>query len=167
MSDTLYERYNTGNNDYYSFGATVWYGQTFTTTDAISVSSVKFILGREESPGTITVSIRAVDVDGKPTGSDLAYGTKDCNSIAVSPLFEWVEITFETPVSLDAATQYAVVIRATEIGEGYVNLVRVRAKLTSPSYDDGVMVGSDDSSGDTWWIESGADFMFQVWGVQK
>ena len=74
---TLYEYLNTGDNDSGSVYGAVWNSQSFTPTIAHIITSIKLLLYRIGSPGTLTVSIRATDGSGHPTGADLVSGTTD------------------------------------------------------------------------------------------
>ncbi len=93
------------------FGAN-WRGQTFTTTSAYSITDVALSCWKFGSPGNITVSIRAVDGNGKPTGADLASVTVADSVFSTLPTRAWYTFTFDTPYDLDDATKYAIIFRA-------------------------------------------------------
>ena len=107
---TLYEYYNSGNDSYNAVYGNTWCGQSFTTVASFSISSVKLFLNRTGDPGTITVSIKATS-GGLPTDDDLCSGTISGSSITYNPVGAWYEITFSSPYTLDAETQYAIVVR--------------------------------------------------------
>ncbi len=97
---------------FYETGDAKWTSQTFTTINAYTLTSVKLLLWRTGSPGTITVSIRAVDGSSHPTGGDLTSGTTNGNTLPTSELTpEWREVTL-TDYALSAGTEYAIVVRA-------------------------------------------------------
>ena len=77
----LYEYYNTGDDSGQSVYGSNWYAQTFTPSIAHTITSVKLLLYRSGSPGTVTVSIRATDGSGHPIGPDLCSGTTDGSTL--------------------------------------------------------------------------------------
>ncbi len=78
---TRFEHYITGDDGAWEFGIINWMAQTFTPSTAHKITSVKLPLYRWGSPGTITVSIKATDGNGHPTGDDLCLGTTDGNAL--------------------------------------------------------------------------------------
>lgn len=161
LTPPLYEYYNAGDD-----GSTATFGairraQTFTVgATAHMVTSVKLLLYREGSPGTVTVSIRATDGYGHPTGHDLTSGTTDGNTLPTISPGEWREIAL-TEYSLSANTKYAIVIRAPSGSAGIWLLWRYDG--TSPTYTGGNTEISSDS-GSTWSSYTTEDYMFEVWG---
>lgn len=90
-----------------------WIAQTFTTINAYTLTSLKIFGWRDGTPGTVTVSIRAVDGAGEPLLPELSTGTFDADA-AVGTTFAtaaWASVTM-TAVDLTADTQYAIVVRA-------------------------------------------------------
>jgi len=77
----LYEYYNTGDDSSTNVYNITWYAQTFTPSVAHTITSVKLLLYRTGSPGTVTVSIRATDGSGHPIGSDLCSGTTNGDTL--------------------------------------------------------------------------------------
>ena len=155
-----YEYYNTGDDGSDWIRDVYWDAQTFTVgADGHTVTSIKLLLYREGSPGTVTVSIRATDVDGHPTGADLTVGTIDGNTIGPTTA-AWYEIAL-TEYMLSANTKYAIVVRLL-IGDS-LHTVAWRHDGTSPTYADGNNEYSSDS-GDTWTSNTAKDRMFEVWG---
>lgn len=105
-----FEYLNTG--DYAAAGlyGVYWKAQTFTNAIAHTMYSVKLkAFTPTGSPGTLTVSIRAVDSANKPMGSDLCIGTTNANTLTNG---EWREIVLYPTISLTALTKYAIVLRA-------------------------------------------------------
>lgn len=154
----LYEYHNTdddGNGRFYSLG---WLAQTFTAGSNHSVTSVKLKLSRGNSPGTITVSIRATD-GVHPTGPDLTSGTTDGDTLTTSPAGGWREIAL-TSYNLTGGTKYAIVLRAPG-GDGS-NYVDWRYDSTG-GYAGGNFEHSL-NSGTTWMTYADFDFMFEVYG---
>ncbi len=156
---TRYEYYNTGddNTGNWVTGAT-WRAQTFTPATAHTITSVKLFAWRDGSPGTWTVSIRAVDGSEHPTGSDLCSGTTNGDTLTTLTTGEWREITLGAGYALSPSTKYAIVWRCS--GAGYVY---VRRDVTSPTYAGGNIENSTDS-GSTWSTDTTREFMFEEWG---
>lgn len=153
----LVDYYNT--NDDWKLSASdskYWKCQTFTAGQNYDIANVKLKLYRAGTPGTITVSIKAVDGEtGKPTGGDLASGTINGNELTTDTSGEWAEITFGSPYSLMSGTQYAIVVRSAA-GSWYW-----RMDYTSPSYAGG-QAGQSNDSGSTWGMVSSYDCMFET-----
>jgi len=160
---TLYEYYDTGDDSVYGFYGAFWRAQTFTTASgAHSIGSVSLKLYRVGSPGTIDVSIRAVDGSSHPTGEDLCSDTTDGDTLTADSAGEWRTIAFTTTYSLSSSTMYAIVARATE-GNGS-NQVYWKRDATSPTYTGGALEASTDS-GSSWGTTSGSDYMFREYSV--
>ena len=160
MAASMYEHYNTGDDWHSAIGGSTWRAQTFTPSVAHTITSVKLMLYRSGSPGTVTVSIRATS-GGLPTGSDLCSGTTNGDTLTTLASGEWREITLGSGYSLSAGTQYAIVVRAPAATAG--NLLFWRLDRTSPGYTGGESTGSSDS-GSSWSPISIADYMFEEWG---
>lgn len=157
--DTRQEYYIEGaDTDSYVHGVT-WYSQTFTPANAHTIAWLKLKLSRTGSPGTVTVSIRATDGNGHPTGPDLTSGTLNGNTLTTSSSGGWYAIHL-TPYALSASIKYAIVVRAPS-GDGS-NKVNWLGDWSSPTYAGGNFEWSGDS-GSTWNTESGRDFMFEDW----
>lgn len=156
---TLHENYQTGYNGTYSTYGARWHGQSFTTTSAHSVTSVKCYAYKNGSPGTVTVEIYATS-GGLPTGSALTSGTFNGNSIGDGiGNIGWVETTL-TEYSLSNSTQYAIVYH---LGGDDANDIRLGRNTSTASYDGGAELYSTDS-GSTWTDVSTFDEYFEVWG---
>lgn len=160
MAD-LYEYYNTGDDQAASAYSTTWIGQSFTPATAHKITSVKLKLYRVGSPGTVTVSIKATDENGHPTGADLCSGTIDGNTLTEDSAGAWYEITLGDGYNLAADTKYAIVIRCEGINVS--NRVDWRADATDPTYDGGCYEFST-NSGSSWTTVLTVDLMFEDWG---
>ncbi|MCJ7759591.1 hypothetical protein MUP59_00410, partial [Candidatus Bathyarchaeota archaeon] len=160
---SLYEYYNTDDDESTVMYDINWTAQTFTTgATAHTITSVRLLLYRGGSPGTCIVSIKATNVtDGHPTGSDLTNGTIDGNSLTDNPAGVWYRITF-TEYMLNASTKYAIVVQAPD-GNAYNNALYWLIDSTTPTYADGIFEYSFDS-GSTW-TSNNEDLMFEVWGT--
>lgn len=160
---TRYEYYNTGDTLGSGFQAANWRAQTFTTVDGFKITSVKLLVFRTGSPGTVTVSIQGVDGSNKPDGSDITglSVTDDPSGYTTSSSGEWIEYTFPSTFALSATTRYAIVARAA--GGDVSNRVSWRADSSSPTYTNGEILTSGDS-GSSWTALSSIDALFETWG---
>lgn len=154
---TLFERNESSMVDYVEFTNTSWQAQTFTigaTGQDIThkLTSLTLLLHKDGSPGTITVSIRATDGEGKPTGADLSTGTTDGNTLIYEP--SWREISM-SPYTLQAGTKYAIVIRASAPMGCFV--------VSGDEYAGGFIYSSN-NSGSTWYVINYTDGIFREYG---
>jgi len=160
----LYEYHNTGDNDYMDISNDDWLAQTFTVGTVgpnveHEITSVKLLLYRLGYPGTITVSIRAVDGNRFPVGGDLTSGTINGNSLTTDPAGNWYTIAMPS-YNLQPSTEYAIVVRAIDIdGVG-----ELRWRYDFPAYYTGGYTYISYTSGDMWMRYNGDDMMFEVWG---
>lgn len=138
-----------------------WIAQTFTPSVSHSITRVKLVLGKALSPGDLTVSIRATDGNGQPTGSDLASGTQVEADIPTVWSGTQVFVDFSSPATLIADTKYAIVCRALT---GDVNNKVNWYKKTSDVYAGGNVETSTDS-GAAWSASSSHDAAFEEWGI--
>lgn len=155
---TLYEYYNTGDDGQVSLLGSTYYGQTFTPSEAHKITSVKLLLYRKGSSGTITVRIRATS-GGLPTGGNLCSGTTDGNTLPTESPYEWREITLGDGYDLEADTQYAIVVEPA--GTDANNRAFWRYDGSDPTYAGGNYAYGENGN---WNGYDGADFMFEEWG---
>jgi len=156
---TLYEYYNTGDNDFARTDATTWRFQTFTPDTTHNISSVKLKGYKDGLPGTLTVSIRATS-GGEPTGGDLVSGTYNGDSLSSSSPGAWFEITMTgSSPTLTASSQYAIVVRGANAEN---NSLMWRINIGG-SYTGGTG-GLSTDSGSSWTILSSYDAMFEEYG---
>jgi hypothetical protein len=135
-----------------------WKAMTFTNLIPYRIGAVTLLIYRLGSPGTLTVSIRATDVNGRPTGGDLCVGTTNGNTLPTASPFEWRTITFTSAASLLGFTKYAIVCRTSVTT--LATYVGWRGDFSSPTYDGGNGCYSGDS-GSTWADYTG-DLMFET-----
>jgi hypothetical protein len=157
----MYEYYNTGDDTQCYIYGSFWVVQTFTPSVAHTITSVKLLLYRVGAPGTVTVSIRATDGSGFPTGGDLCSGNTNGNTLPTGSPFEWREIKLGSGYGLSAGTTYAIVVRATS-GDAS-NYVLWRVDGSSPTYGGGMYLLSI-NSGLSWISGASYDLMFEEWG---
>ncbi|MBA7570878.1 hypothetical protein ES708_12634 [subsurface metagenome] len=157
----LFEHYIVDDNESAGLYGIYWRAQTFTPSIAHKIASVRLKLLRYGSPGTITVSIRATDENGHPTGGDLCSGTTNGNTLPTHPSAEWREITLGAGYDLDADTMYAIVVRALDSDDA--DYPAWRRDSGAPAYIGGCWEASNDS-GNTWTGYKVIDGMFEEWG---
>ena len=156
---TLYESYTTGEDTGQDIYGNNWRAQSFTPSVGHTVEALRLKLAREGvSSQTLTVSIKAVDGDGDPTGADLASGTLATSGITDTPI--WYDINLGAGTLLTGSTQYAIIVRQDGV---YADRVYWRYDSTGATYAGGVFIMSDDA-GTSWIQNSGADFMFEEYG---
>lgn len=163
--EKLYEHYNVGDDNGAAVWMDNWFGQSFTVGTVSDnedhiITKVKLKLYRIGSPGTVYVSIRNVDENGLPTGSDLSTGTLDGNTLTTEEPGEWYEIEM-SEYTLQAGTKYAIIVRAPDTG--WEANVIWRLDSTSPTYAGGCLLRSLDG-GNSWDSWSDYDFMFEEYG---
>lgn len=154
------EAYPTGDHtDDVAYGI-YWLAQSFTLNQKVRITSVRLKLFRAGNPGTVTIGIRALDKDDKPTGADLTSGTIDGNTLTLDTNGDWYQINL-TPYTLIYGHKYAIVIRAPN---GNVsNVVNWRMDSTLPTYARGYSFDSS-NSGTSWLMRLISDFMFEIQG---
>ena len=163
MAATKHEFYTPTTDVFQGFDTTYITGQTFTvgTTGANenhTISSVKLLMWKGGSPGTITVAIRAVDGSGLPTGSDLSTGTTNGDTLTTDPAGEVREITMSS-YELQASTKYALLMKSA-VYSPPTNWAFANILSSGSSYTGGHFLYYEAS-----WNElAGADFYFEIWG---
>jgi|GEM_PF-6712741 len=160
----LYERYNTGDDSYSAVGGTTWAAQTFTIGNTgidktHNIINTRLKLGRNNSPGNGILSVKTVDINGAPTGTDLTSVTFNANNLKTSG--EWVNLSLPY-YELSAGTKYALVLRAPS-GNPLVNSLSFMYDGTSPTYSSGSCYVSSDS-GLSWAVDTNKDYMFEEFG---
>jgi hypothetical protein len=160
LAASVYEYYNTGDNNHVWLYGSTWVAQTFTPSAGHTITSVKLKLSRNGAPGTVTTSIKAT-IAGQPTGSDLCSGTTSGDTLTASAPGEWREITLGSGYGLSAGTTYAIVVRAT--GGDSSNYLWWRVDGSSPTYGGGMYLLSF-NSGSSWTSGASYDLMFEEWG---
>lgn len=133
---------------------------TVSSDERFIISYLRLRLRRLGIPGVITISLKAVDGAGKPTGAALSEGTISYYSITQDAAGEWYKINM-TPYELQPATQYVIVAKA-NVGD-IDNYLGWRIDSAGSTYAGGTWVDSDDD-GVTWNVKPDGDFMFEVWG---
>ena len=135
-----------------------WRCQTFTATSSHDVTSIKLFFARQGVIGVVTVSIRATDIGGQPTGVDIASGTFAASGISTSP--KWHEIVLDSACNLVSGTKYAIIVRLA--GGNSANEVRYYYQITG-TYAGGAQDFSN-TAGVTWTGLTPSDSPFEIWG---
>lgn len=157
----LYERYQQSDSGTSIWGE-MWRAQTFTPSVGHTITKAVLLKYSEVgSMSEITISIRATDGDGKPTGGDLTVGT-------VSPPFGGsISVTFTTSYALSLSVKYAIVARMP--GGTPTDRFNLGFMSATGTYAGGHALSSIDG-GATWLFGGGglgeltSDFWFEEWG---
>lgn len=157
----LFENYSGTTNDFIRTYGVNWEAQSFVASANHTVTSVTQLVYRAGSPGTVTVSIRATDGSGLPTGADLGSGTYDGNTLTTSTSGETKTTTLSAPVNLVAGTVYAIVCRAPSGSAGN----ELDWKINSTGGTAGTNFWSISAdSGASWTSGSPYIFRYEVYG---
>jgi hypothetical protein len=163
----MHEYYNTsddeaGGSAYASYKRC----QTLNSTGSFSITSVKLLLYRAGTVGTVTVGIYpAIGSPAYPntTGSALTSGTMAGSGITTNTAGAWYEITF-TAYTIQANINYSIVL--SDNGGNSNNVIYWRDDASSPTYNNGEY-GRSTSSGvwSTSSMDATRDSMFETWGT--
>ena len=154
-----FEEYDVSTSDASPVYAVNWVAQTFTPRYPHSIDRISLKLRRIGSPGTGTISIKATDGSGHPTGADLTSASVDGNSLPTTALGEWCTFNL-TPYSLTRGTKYAIVL---SFPSGDVsNYVACFWVSPSSTYARG-NADLSFNGGSSWSSVSTSDFLFYEW----
>jgi len=123
---------------------------------AKGLTSITLRLHREGTPGTLTLVIKALDVDGEPTGADLKTATYNGNTLTEDTDGEWVAFTF-TNLARDAETQYCWLLSAPE-ADGVTGVLWIHADDVVHTYQGCSLFWYDE--GESWIVLPGFAFPF-------
>jgi hypothetical protein len=135
-----------------------WRGNTFTTGSAFDLTRVDIYINKplNDDVGVLDIEIYAVDGDHKPTGAALGSATLD--DAGVFNEYFWCHALFGTPVSLSAATEYAMIVHGTSLSA---------TEYIITNRDAGTLVGYllNSTDGGSSWTTDGAvfNFLFKVY----
>jgi hypothetical protein len=137
--------YKTGaDDDSPDIYSTNWCYQTFTTTTAFDLSTIRLLLYSNGSPGTVTTYLESV-AGGEPSNTILATGSVVGTSIPAAITGTWTTFTMTT-YAFTALTQYAIVVKCSGSAASHVVW---RVDTSAPSYAGGEFGYSTDS-GTNW-----------------
>lgn len=154
----LVDYYSTGDDGEDGFAGSRWSSMTFTASSSYTMTGVGLKLCKTGSPGTLTITLRAVDGSSppKPTTTVLATGTYNGNSLGASP-GAIVEIVFAVPYNVTNGTRYAIVM------SGAAGGASIRYD-SSGEYAGGNTAVSDDA-GSSWTVFAGLDSLFETYAT--
>lgn len=155
---TLYESQLVDDGNWMSIsGSNKLLAMIFITTSEHDISRVHLYMTKTGNPGIINVTIKATDGNWSPTGSILASGNTDGNTLPTS-IGEWREIDL-TSYTLSDATRYAIIINAPNAsGSNYVHWWGTNEMV----YPDGLRKLSLD--GGVTWYAGQFDLTFKIYG---
>ena len=142
-----------GANSQIGATSTIWLAQTFTPAIDYTVTVLRLML-YGSGLGTVTVSLRATDVNGHPTGTDLISATYAGAQIPTDASGDLIDFGLGAGYALTAATKYAIVLRVAS-GTLYWKT------NTAGGLAGGNREHSTDS-GTNWTAYLSEDFMFQT-----
>lgn len=158
---TRFEYYVTNADTVGVWSGAAWGGQSFTPLVAHTITSVRLLVYRVGSPGDLTISIRATDGSGHPTGDDLCVGVTDGDTLTTNGAGEWREITLGDGHDLSANVKYAIVFRV----ESLSDTVNWLEDETAGEYPGGCVQESINSGVDwDFFTYPDCDFMFEEYG---
>jgi hypothetical protein len=155
--------YDTNDDAYASVYGATWRGQSFTTVGGFDLTRITLLLWKGGSPGNTTVGIYATS-EGIPTGEALATKTVADTGITTDQGGSWYNFDLAAPLTLSAATMYAIVLSAPD--GNISNYVSWRRDASSPTYAGGEVFVST-NSGSSWASASTVDYMFQLYSSRE
>lgn len=154
MVDILYEHFETGLTTAQTSNTNQWPGQGFTPSVSHTVTKIGLSLAQTGTIGTFTISIRAADGSGLPTGPDL--GSVSFSEAELPVGLAFFEKYLDTPVDVVAGTTYCIVWRCTSFF--------IWGRNVSGGYAGGVAALSTDA-GSSWGSVAPADYGFREYAT--
>lgn len=102
-------------------------GQSFIATASGALSRVDLGLTDAASTGTLSVTLQTVNGSHMATGVVLASATVGNADIPYVPAFAILSVTFATPATVAAGTEYAIVLRSSDGDFGWADAASVYA----------------------------------------
>lgn len=158
---SLYEYWNEADPVMTWVHGDFWQGQTFMPQVDHTITSVKLKMYRHGLPGTLTVSIRDVDVDGHPKNIDMSLGSTDGDTLPTAYAGEWREISMGAGGEVGKDTPYCIIVRALSGDQN--NYVRWLSSTAKP-YTRGTHEFSS-NGGASWDTNTTRDMMFKEYGT--
>ena len=131
--------------------------QTFTAGMSGQLAQVDLYLSKYGTPTSATLSIKAVDGSGNPTGAPLA--SEVVSEAGISGVFSTIPFAFANPATVTALTQYALVLSCQGCGSGFPFGSYINWGLATNSYSGGIADNSNYSP----WAGGGYDFIFATY----
>ena len=166
----LKDYYNTGDDSLVvPYGANNWWAQTFTASSSYTLNSIKLLVYRTSTPGTITVELRNATGDSPPKPGNTIHATDTFlgNSITTDSGGEWKETTFGTPYAVTSGTVYAIVVKAPSGDSSSPRLAWLYDDSASPGLAGANLVRTT-NGGSSWDDFASHDAMFETYtGVEE
>jgi hypothetical protein len=143
-------------------------GQTFTVEHTGMLTGARVHVAKSGTPGDLTVQIANVDTtSGLPTVPEdvIASTTIPASSLpdtGITGVFPTVDVVFDTPASVVAGKQYALILKATGVGTDiYIQEISALTR-ENDSYPEGMRIFQRNPFGSTpgQWDSGEADFGF-------
>lgn len=163
IANTLYEYYNSNDDDYNNLAITPerMLGQSFTPVDNYWITSVKLKTFRVGSPGNIYLYLYDT-TGGLPTGATTSQGKITGNDWTESTNGDWYEWELDTFYEVASGTKYAIAIYAPNSVWG-TDIIGWRMDYSGATYSGG---SSLTQVGGNWSVyKSDADYMFEIYGT--
>lgn len=149
----------TNRNSQTDIGGVKWLSQSFTPSANMDINKIgAYLLYVSGTYDDITVSIRADDGSGKPTGPDLTSATIPSFTDST---YSWKEANV-TPYSLVSGTKYHLQLKSVGSDD---DCYRWGLDTTSPTYTGGTFVYSG-TSGSSWIVYSGWETIFRIYAKE-
>jgi len=158
-SQTIYQ----SNGNRIAWNIVNWEAMTFTALSTHDISAVAIKAYRLGLPGATTISIRNVDSNEKPTGTDLATGSLDVDVLTTDNQGEWVSIQL-TKFRIKQGVKYAIVIAAPP-GSSLTEYLKFKCKNTDVYSGGNVWYSAN--SGSTWSASAPVDSAFIIYGPES
>ena len=141
--------------------ANYYKGQSFTTTSAYTITSIKVYIQKDGSPGNLHIDVYLAAESHLPTGDVLATGEKLASDVSTGLSLQ--EIELDAPLAVADATKYVFMLRAESADMSNSYILKID---TGNGYAGGVHVRSS-NGGSSFNIEnSNYDLNeFEIWGV--
>ena len=141
----------------------VYTAQTFTMRANANITQIKVKIYKTGTPSNGICRITAVDANGQPTGSNLAFGTITSASVTADSGGAWYTITLSVALDVTKGTKYAIIVVTDHNATNHYNW---RVDASSPAYTRGNREHTTDG-GSNWTAHIGSDFLFEVVGSKS
>ncbi len=165
---TLYERYDTGDDQAFAPTNNTMGGQNFTvgdsgTNESFNIINVSLLIYRAGSPGQLDIFITGATSSGDPDVTDIkTSGFINGNDLATGVGGVWTNISMNSSTFRTEKGGVYFILMNVSSGNS-TNFVGWRQDETSPTYTGGMKTESTDA-GATWTADPARDQMFRIWG---
>lgn len=131
--------------------------QSFVTSISGNINKLSFYIKKTGNPSNCTVRIVS-DNNNKPSKTVLETGTLTASQ--VTTIYQWVDVSLDDPLSVDAGTKYWIIIDAANSSSNYWAWTHDEPG----GYVSGKgMYSPDWNAGSPNWTDTGGDLDFKVW----